>query len=87
MELALYSIWQIDLRSSARNDLYICKEYGIQPNVIEKFPFYRYEWMIEDIKELIKKEEEERKKREKERQTYKPPKTPSIPKVSIPRIR
>lgn len=81
MELALYSIFTIDVRNLAKNKLYICKEYNYSPEYIDKLPFYEYEWLIEDINEIRKKEEEERKKQEKEQGSYKPPKMPSAPKM------
>ena len=65
MELALYSILTIDVRGLAKNKLYICKEYNYSPEYIDKMPFYEYEWLIEDINELRKKEDEERNKRYK----------------------
>ena len=91
MELALYSILTIDVRSLAKNKLFICKEYHYSPEYIDKLPFYEYEWLIEDINEMRKQEEEERKKQEKNNPYggYKPPTMPSapqLPKLSRPKI-
>ena len=86
MELALYSILTIDVRGLAKNKLNICKEYNYSPDYIDKMPFYEYEWLIQDINEIHKKEEEERKKQEKEHNSYKPPKMPSAPKMPTIRI-
>ena len=50
-------------------------------------PFYEYEWLIQDINEFRKKEDEERKKQEKEQGGYKAPKMPSTPKMpSMPKV-
>ena len=49
-------------------------------------PFYEYEWLIQDINDIRKKEEEERKRQEKEHNFYKPPKMPSAPKMPTIRI-
>ena len=87
MELALYSILTIDVRGLAKNKLYICKEYNYSPEYIDKMPFYEYEWLIQDINELRKKEDEERKKQEKGNSPYKPPKMPGMPKMpSMPKM-
>ena len=66
MESALYSILTIDVRSLAKNKLFICKDFNYPPEYIDKMPFYEYEWLIQDINEFRKKEDEERKKQEKE---------------------
>lgn len=81
MESALYSMWQIDIRSSVRNDLYICKEFNIQPSEIAKMVFFRYEWLIDDINEYQKKKEEEHKAQEKQYRMQQP----KLPKVNLPR--
>ena len=89
MESALYSILTIDVRSLAKNKLFICKDFNYSPEYIDKMPFYEYEWLIQDINEFRKKEDEERKKQEKEQGGYKAPKMPSMPKiptVSIPKF-
>ena len=88
MESALYSILTIDVRNLAKNKLNICKEFYYSPEYIDKMPFYEYEWLIEDINEIHKKEEEERKKQEKQ-YNYKPLKMPSAPKmptISMPKF-
>ena len=86
MELALYSILTIDVRSLAKNKLNICKEYNYSPDYIDKMRFYEYEWLRQDIKDIRKKEEEEIKKREKEHESYSPPKMPSAPKMPTIRM-
>ena len=60
MELALYSIFTIDTRSLAKNKLHICKEYNYSPDYIDKMPFYEYEWLIQDINEILLREFEEK---------------------------
>ena len=53
----------------AKNKLFICKDFNYSPEYIDKMPFYEYEWLIQDINEFRKKEDEERKKQEKEAKT------------------
>lgn len=85
MESALCSIWQVDIRSSVRNDLFICREYHIGLDYIEKLPYYKYEWLLHDINEQQKKEAEHQKQQE-QNSSYKMPKTPALPKVSLPKF-
>jgi len=54
-------------------------------------PFFEYEYMLEDIKEIQLKEEKEREKQEKDynhNSSFKMPKfdTPQMPKISIPKF-
>ena len=74
-------IWQVDIRNSVKSDLIIAREYHIQPSELKRLPYYQYEWMIEDILEEQKKQEENRKKQEANM-----PQTPKIPKMSTPSI-
>ena len=94
MESHLYSIVTIrSLRDSVRNDWFIAREYHIQPSEILRMPYYQYEWLIEDIQQDQKRQEEQRKQDEKNRNQYMPklPKTPTykppaMPKISIPKF-
>ena len=61
MESALYSIWVINLRNLARNRIYILKGSGLQPSEYSNWPFYEYEFFLDDLNEYI---EEENKRNE-----------------------
>ena len=89
MESHLYLLWQVDIRNSVKNDLFIVKEYHLQPSEIKQMPYYQYEWMLEDIKEEQKKIEEQRRQEELNRKNnYKTPKipTPKMPTVRMPKF-
>jgi len=100
MDQALYSILRVNLRNSAKNKLYICKEWHIQPSEIDKLPYYEYEWMLEDINEDHKEQE---KRSKEEQQQYdnmkkgmpnmnnmnnimKGYQQPTLPKISLPKL-
>ena len=50
-----------------KNRLYITKETYVQPSEYESWPYYEYEYFIEDLKEYI---ENENKKNEEENKKY-----------------
>lgn len=81
-------MWSVNIRNSAKSDFIICKDYNIQPSEIYRLPYFKYEWLLEDITELRKAEEAERKRQERENKRHTPTKTPSVslPKVSMPRF-
>ena len=41
-----------------KNKLLLCKEYHIQPSEIDRFVYYEYEWILEEINVLQKQQEE-----------------------------
>ena len=84
----------MDLRSSVRNDIYICKEWNIQPSELRQLPYYQYEWILDDVLNEQKEAEKRQKQHEVESRMNMPkmPKTPkfstpSLPKVNIPKFR
>ena len=50
-----------------KNRLYITKDAYVQPSEYESWPYYEYEYFIEDLKEYI---ENENKKNEEENKKY-----------------
>lgn len=66
MESAVYSLYQVDVRNLVKNRVYITKNIGIQPNEYRDWPFYEYEFLLEDINEYI---EEENKRNSEENDT------------------
>lgn len=95
MESVLYSMWSIDARNLVQNKFIICREYHIQPSEIDRMYMYDYEYLLEDIKDYVKKQEKQREQEEKENQNkYRMPNTSqmmsqasaSIPKVSVPKF-
>ena len=44
-----------------KNKLLLCKEYHLQPSEIDRFAYYEYEWILEEINVLQKQQEEENK--------------------------
>lgn len=86
-------MWSVNLRNSVRNLLYIAKEWHLPPSEILRLPYYEYEWILDEIKEVQKKEDEQRKKDEKNRNNMMPKmpnmnsfKTPSLPKINMPKF-
>lgn len=73
-----------------KNKLHICKEWHIQPSEIDKFVFYEYEWILEEINVIQKEQEKQRQEEEKKyssmQSAYKQPKMPSMPKLNMPKI-
>ena len=67
MEYATCFLFQVDVRNLVKNRLYITKETHVQPSEYESWPYYEYEYFIEDLKEYI---ENENKKNEEENKKY-----------------
>ena len=85
MESAIYLMFAVNLESSVKNDLYICRDYHIQPSELKRLPYFQYEIMVDCIQEINKKAEEDEKKREKNNglpEGYSMPKMPSFPSMS-----
>lgn len=72
MELALYSMFKINLENLVKNKLHICKNYNIQPSEIDRLWFFDYETFIREINTYQKKEEEQQKKQEEQQQKSMP---------------
>lgn len=93
MESALYSMWSIDVRNLVQNKFIICREFHIQPSEIDRMYMFEYEYLMEDINNYAKKQEEQRKKDE-EKNRYSMPnmnqmmaqQRGSMPKISVPRF-
>ena len=59
-------MYQVSTENSVKNNLYICKDYHIQPSEINKMPYYQYEIILEEINAIVKEQEKERDRQEKE---------------------
>lgn len=77
MELALYSMWSIDIRNLVKNEIFLVREYHLQPTEVHQMPMYLYEMWLEEINIIQKKEEEQREKEEKQ-QKANMPKMPNL---------
>lgn len=89
MESAIYLTLSVNIESSVKNDLFICRDYHIQPSELRQLPYWQYEILIENIQEINKKAEEDEKKRQKNGglpEGYKMPTMPQMPTVSIPKL-
>lgn len=62
----IYLLFKINTANLVRDKLYICKEYHIQPSEIDKFAYYEYEQIKEEINLIQKEQEKQQKKQEKE---------------------
>jgi len=99
MELALYSMWRVNLKNLAKSKLFISKEWHIQPSEIDKLVYYEYEEVIEEINEYNKEQEKRSKEEQKEYDSMRKSmpninnmqnnisKNMSLPKISIPNFK
>lgn len=65
IERSLYGLFHIDLIGLIRNKVQLCKSFNIQPSEIDRMCFYEYEYYMDEVREIIKKEEEHNKEQEK----------------------
>lgn len=102
MDQALYSLLRVNLRNLAKNKLYICKEWHIQPSEIDKTVYYEYEWMLDSINEDHKEQEKRSKEEQKQYDSMKKSMpnmnnmnnimknagahAPTLPKISLPKF-
>lgn len=91
MEFALYSIWQVDIKSLVKNKLFISKEYHVQPSEIDRMVYFEYEYILEFINAEQKEIEKKNKEDEKKYGNLSKPHLPnygnmSLPKVNIPKF-
>lgn len=83
MELAVYSMYKANVVNLVKNNLFICREYHIQPSEILRMPYWIYEEYLANIKDIQKQEEKQQKERDKQ-QNNMIPKMPSMPKMTMP---
>lgn len=76
MELAIYSMYQVDVRNLVKNKLSIAHEYHIQPSEIDRLQYYEYEIMLDEIRDEQKKEAQRQK--EQEEQYHNSSRTPNM---------
>ena len=72
LERAVYRLFSIDILGLIRNKVALCKNFHMQPSEIDRMCFYEYEYFIEEVQEIIKKEEEANKANEKKYGSYNP---------------
>ena len=59
-------MYRVDVRNLVKNKLYLCRDYHIQPSEIDRMPFFEYEYMLEDVKQIQKEQEKEQERQQKE---------------------
>lgn len=70
-----------------QNKLFICKEFHIQPSEIGRLPFYEYEYILEDINNYQKHQQEDEENRNKEySEMYNNFKVPNMNQMQMPKI-
>lgn len=89
-------MYHVNTENLAINKLYICKDYHIQPSEIMMLPYYEYELILEQIKIIVKEQEEQNESFNKQRNLMNPKsmmgninngmKNISMPKISIPKF-
>ena len=62
MDQGVYLMFKVNTRDLVKNNLYICKDYHIQPSEIRKLPYYEYEFILIEIKVIEEKQQEEQEK-------------------------
>ena len=83
MDLSHYFQWKLDIRSLVRSKAWLVKNFHLQPSEIDKMDMWEWNYFIDDINEMVKREEEQHNKEEaKYKSSFKIPKSPTIPKVS-----
>lgn len=92
MESALYSLFEVNLENSVKNDLLISKNYNLQPSEFLNKPYYYFEMILNNIKEIQDTEEKDKTEQDK-RPSYNPTKMASnmmgnmattMPKMTLP---
>ena len=93
MESALYSLFEVNLENSVKNDLLISKNYNLQPSEFLNKPYYYFEMILNNIKEIQDTEEKDRNEQNKHTPSYNPNKiasnmmgnmATSMPKINLP---
>jgi len=97
--LLIYAPFRVTSEQMFKNQLYICKDYHIQPSEIDRMPYYQYELLLEEIKAIQKQQEKENEKQQKEQQQMSKNMNPNsmmnsmsrnmnmnMPKVNIPKF-
>ena len=64
MESALYSLFKVNTKSLVRNKIEIAKTYHIQPSEIDRLVFFEYEWYLNEIEDIVNKENKAQKEEE-----------------------
>ena len=62
MESAVYLQFKVNIENLVRSKVHIAKNFHIQPSEIDKLPFWEYEYMLQEMTETIKKEQESQEK-------------------------
>lgn len=65
MESALYSLFEVNLENSVKNDLLISKNYNFQPSEFLHKPYYYFELILDNIKEIQDAEEKDKQEQNK----------------------
>lgn len=90
-------MWSIDIRNLVKNEIYLVREYHLQPGEIHQMPMYIYEMWLEEINIIQKNEEKQREKEEKQQQANMPKmpnfnsiknsfSTPKMPTINMPKF-
>lgn len=93
--LLIYATYRVSTEQIFKNQLYICKDYHIQPSEIDRMPYYEYELILEEIKAIQKQQEKENESQEKQQSQMMKNMNPnsmmnsmkgSIPNMSMPKV-
>lgn len=93
-------MFQISLRNYFKVKSYLYHHYRTQPSEIESLPFYEYEYLVEDLKEMLdeKRAQEERAQSGQQesplmsqamsdmKRMAKPPAMPSASSIKFPSV-
>ena len=76
-----------------KSKLYICRDYHLQPSEIDRFPYYEFELILEEIKQIHAEQEKENERQQKEHEQMNRRMNPNsmmrnintqMPKVTMP---
>lgn len=55
-------MWQVNIENLVKSKLFICRDYHVQPSEIDRLPFFEFEIMCGEIKEMAEKQQEDNEK-------------------------
>lgn len=67
MELSIYSLFKVDIKSLVQSKAILCKNFNIQPSEVDRMPYWEWEMYRKYCEEIA---EEEKKQQEEQENKY-----------------
>ena len=96
MAFAIYSQFKVDIESLVRSKVHIARNFHISPQDIESLSYWEYEYMVDEMRKTLEKEEKQRNEDEERYNANTPsmrdmrsslPKTPKMSTPKLPKLR